>query len=247
MNLEGMVVLITGAARRVGRAVALELSGGGCDVAIHYRSSKDDAEALVETLRQFGRRAIAIQGDLTDSGQRSKIVEQTVETLGSLDILVNNASVFLTEQPDTIDDFDANLWEEMLRINLIAPAGLVHDAKPHLQARGVGRIINLCDIAADRPYPEHLAYCCAKAGLVALTKALARALAPSIIVNGVSPGIAVFPESYDDQRRESLVARVPLRRAGTPEDIAKAVRFLAESGDYMTGQIINVDGGRSCV
>lgn len=247
MNLEGMVVLITGAARRVGRAVALELAGGGCDVAIHYRSSKEDAEALVEIVRQFGRRAIAIQGDLTDSAQRSKIVAQTVEALGSLDVLVNNASVFLTEQPDTIDDFNANLWEEMLRINLIAPAGLVHDARPHLQARGVGRIINLCDIAADRPYPEHLAYCCAKAGLVALTKALARALAPSITVNGVSPGIALFPESYDDHRRESLVARVPLRRAGTPEDIAKAVRFLAESGDYMTGQIITVDGGRSCV
>ena len=247
MNLEGTAALVTGGARRVGRAISLELARAGCDIAIHYRTSEEEARTLVETVRRIGRHAVMVQGDLTDPTSWPGIVGKAVKSLGRLDILVNNASVFLTDRPDTIDDFDAGLWEEMLRVNLIAPAGLAHHARPYLQTHGTGRIINLCDIAADRPYPGHLAYGCTKSGLVSLTKALARALAPSITVNGISPGIALFPETYDDRHRESLIAQVPLKRAGTPDDIARAVRFLAETADYMTGQIINVDGGRSVV
>lgn len=247
MNLEGTAALVTGGARRVGRAISLELAQAGCDIAVHYGTSEKEARTLVETLRRQGRNAVMVQGNLADPSSWPAIVGKTVESLGRLDVLVNNASVFLTDRPDTIDDFDANLWEDMLRVNLIAPAGLAHHARPYLQTHGRGRIINLCDIAADRPYPEHLAYGCAKSGLVSLTKALARALAPSITVNGISPGIALFPESYENRLRESLIAQVPLKRAGTPNDIASAVRFLAETADYMTGQVINVDGGRSVV
>ncbi|MCH8149909.1 MAG: SDR family oxidoreductase [Planctomycetes bacterium] len=247
MNLKGKTALVTGGARRVGRAISLELAQAGCDIAVHYGTSEEDARTLVEAVRRNGRHAVMVQGDLAESSNWAGIVAESVHSLGRLDVLVNNASVFLTERPDTIDDFDAGLWEKMVRVNLTAPAGLAHHARPHLQAHGAGRIINICDIAADRPFPSHLAYGCTKSGLVSLTKALARALAPSITVNGISPGIALFPESYDTRRRESLIAEVPLRRAGTPEDVARAVRFLAESGDFVTGQILNVDGGRSVV
>lgn len=247
MNLKGKTALVTGGARRVGRAISLELAQAGCDIAVHYGTSEEDARTLVESVRSKGRHAVMVQGDLATPSNWAGIVAEAVHSLGRLDVLVNNASVFLTERPDTIDDFDAGLWEEMVRVNLTAPAGLVHYARPHLQAHGTGRIINICDIMADRPFPSHLAYGCTKSGLVSLTKALARALAPSITVNGISPGIAIFPESYDACRRESLIAQVPLRRAGTPEDVARAVRFLAETGDFVTGQILNVDGGRSVV
>jgi len=126
-------------------------------------------------------------------------------------------------------------------------AGLCHHARRYLDLHGTGKIVNLCDIHADRPYPDHLAYCVSKAGLAALTRGLARALAPSIQVNGVAPGIAVFPDEYTPEQREHLIAKVPLRRAGTPEDVAAAVHYLVESGDYVTGEIIRVDGGRSIV
>jgi pteridine reductase len=160
---------------------------------------------------------------------------------GRLDVLVNNASSFDALR---LKDFTVEAWERTMRVNLTAVAGLSHEAAPHLAASGHGCIINLCDIAADRPFREHLAYSCSKAGLVALTKALAVELAPGIRVNGVSPGIALFPEHYDNAMRERLAAQVPLKRPGTPEDVAHAVRYLV-SAAYVTGEILQVDGGRS--
>ena len=135
----------------------------------------------------------------------------------------------------------------MLRVNLTAPVALAYHAQKHLAARGRGRIVNLCDISAERPWSTHLAYCASKAGLVAATKALAKALAPRITVNGVAPGIAEFPDEYSERTRQDLIAQVPLRRAGTPEEVAQLVRFLVESGDYLTGEIIAIDGGRGIV
>jgi len=141
--------------------------------------------------------------------------------------------------------FDSAEWDRTMRVNAVAPAALAYYARPHLAADGCGRIINLCDISAERPWPHYLAYCASKAALVALTRGLARAFAPRITVNGVSPGIAVFPEEYPAALREKIVSRVPLAREGTPEEVARLVRFLAESGDYITGQIISIDGGRN--
>lgn len=245
--LTDSVALVTGGAKRVGRAIVLELANGGCDVAIHYWSSAAEAEALAAEVRAIGRRAVLVCGDLKDSGTWAPLVERTLEGLGRLDVLVNNASLFQTPTPDTVDGFDLAAWEEMLRVNLVAPMGLCHHARAALASRGRGCVVNLCDISAARPWPEHLAYCASKAGLVALTQGLARALAPKIRVNGVAPGIAVFPESFDADRRRRLTAQVPLAREGSPEDMARAVRFLVESADYVTGQILTVDGGRSLV
>lgn len=247
MSLDGRVALVTGAAKRVGRAIALELATAGCDVAVHFRQSEQEARVVIDEIRASGRRAVPIRADLADVAQWGTLVEQTVASLGRLDILINNASVFATSTPDTLEDFSVNLWHDMLQTNLIAPAGLCHHAAPHLKKSDQGKIINLCDISADRPWPTNLAYCSSKAGLVALTKALARALAPDVQVNGVAPGVAVFPEDYSEALRKQLVDRIPLQREGTPEEVAQLVRFLCEKGHYITGQIIPIDGGRSIV
>lgn len=247
MRLDKTVALVTGGAKRIGRAITKSLVEAGCHVAIHYRQSKAEAGDLAAWAKTQGRRALTVQGDLADPSDWPQIIQQTIDGLGRLDILVNNASEFLTGKPDTIEAFDPALWDRFLRINLTSVAGLCHHARRYLDSHGTGKIVNLCDIHADCPYPDRLAYCVSKAGLAALTRGLARALAPSIQVNGVAPGIAVFPDEYTLEQRERLIAKVPLRRAGTPEDVAAAVRYLVESGDYVTGEIIRVDGGRSIV
>lgn len=239
--------MVTGGAKRVGRAIVLELARGGCAVAVHYRNSEKEANDLVALVTEGGGNAMAVCGNLNVPSEWPGIVEACTKRLGRLDILVNNAALFLTPMLDNVDAFDATVWHEMLRTNLVAPMALAHHARCHLVAHGKGKIINLCDISADRPWPLHLAYCASKAGLVALTKGLAVALAPEIQVNGVAPGIAEFPDEYSGVLRDRLTSKVPLGRAGTPEEIARVVRFLAESGDYITGEIIRVDGGRSLV
>jgi pteridine reductase len=245
MKLTGLVALVTGGAKRVGRAIVLELADAGCAVAVHYHRSRAEAEALVEDLRDRDCRAATVHGDLHDPAGWADIITGSVEKLGRLDILINNAAVFLPDRTDGEDTFDLAGWESTLRTNAVAPAALCHYAAPHLRAGGRGRIVNLCDITTDRPCPDYLAYSLSKAALTTLTKGLARALAPEILVNGVAPGIAVFPEDWPIERRERLTAKVPLRRAGSPQEVADLVRFLLESGDYITGQIIPIDGGRS--
>lgn len=240
-----LAALVTGGAKRVGRTIALALARAGCDVAIHFHHSGDAARDTAEAVKSIGRRAATVQGDLADESTWPRIVEEAVAVLGSLDVLINNASVFPIDAEDTLGGFDASRWERIQRINLTAPTALCHYAESHLRRTGRGCIVNLCDIAAERPWPDHLSYCVSKASLVAVTKALARTLAPDVRVNGVAPGIAIFPEEYDAELRDRLLSRVPLGRAGTPEDIAKLVRYLVVEGDYITGQIIPCDGGRS--
>lgn len=244
-NLDGMVALVTGASRRVGRAIAVELAHAGADVAVHFRSGSQDARETINQIRSLRRQGIGVQADLTEESSWAYVVEQVRKGLGRLDILVNNASAFLTDKPDTVARFDPAHWEAMFRIHVLAPMGLVSHAEPLLSRSGRGSVINLCDISAERPWKNHLAYCTSKAGLVALTKGLAVALAPRVRVNGVSPGIAVFPREYDVALRKKLSQRVPLKRSGSPKEVAQLVRFLVESGDYITGQVIAIDGGRS--
>lgn len=242
MNLEGAVAIVTGAARRVGRAIALHLARRGCDIALHYHRSSDDAESLAGQIREIRRRCLLVQADLAKPESWSRIVDETVNGLGSLDILVNNASIFA---PMAGDGFDLAQWQHTMQVNLTAAAALCHHAAPHLRKTGNGKIVNITDIAAEKPWSHHIAYCASKAGLVNLTKALAKALAPDVQVNAVAPGIAIFPEDYDETTRARLIDKVPLKRAGTPEDIAAAVGFYCADGDYITGQVVAVDGGRS--
>ena len=242
METVGKVALVTGAARRVGRAIALELARAGCDVAVHCRLSDKDAAQLVDEIRDMGRRAVVVAGDLADPESPNRAVAQVVRDLDRLDVLVNNASVF---EMRPLEQADAAAWERILRINTIAPALLAQAAAPFMRQAGAGRIVNLIDILAERPIKRHGPYCASKAALAALTRSLALELAPEITVNGIAPGIAVFPENYDEDLRRRLTAKVPLKRTGSPEQIAALVRFLVTEGDYITGQIIAVDGGMS--
>ncbi|HSW45047.1 MAG TPA: SDR family oxidoreductase [Phycisphaerae bacterium] len=242
MDVPGAVVLVTGAGRRVGRAIALAMAQAGCDVAVHCHRSTKDAATVADQIRVMGRRAVVEIADLGEPDGPMRLVEQTVMDLGRLDILVNNASVFV-KMP--LDQADVAAWERILRVNTIAPALLARAAVPHMRRSGAGRIVNLIDILADRPIEAHGLYCASKAALAALTRSLALELAPEITVNGISPGIAVFPDDFDEALRQRLIDKVPLKRAGSPEQIAAVVRFLATEGDYITGQIIAVDGGMS--
>lgn len=242
MDVVGKVALVTGSARRVGRAIALTLAQAGCNLAVHYQTSEADAGRLVGEIEQLGRRATAVSGDLEEAATAQRVVNETVRSLGRLDILVNNAAVFARTP---LEEADVTIWERMLRINLVAPALLARAAAPHMRSAGAGRIVNLVDMMVDRPVKAYAPYSASKAALASLTRTLALELAPHITANAIAPGIAVFPDDYDAQRREGLVSRVPLRREGTPEEVAAVVRFLVVEGDYITGQIIHVDGGWS--
>ncbi len=240
MSTAARVALVTGAARRVGRDIALELARTGYDIAVHYRSSRADAESAADIIRRAGRRAELLQADLAGAASAVTLVDQCIAALGRLDVLVNNAAIFEKSDPAA---FDASAWQRTLNVNLTAPAALSHAAAARMTDGGA--IVNLADISAERPLAGYLAYCVSKAGVVALTRGLARALAPRVRVNAVAPGVAEWPPDYSDELKRSIIARVPMQRAGTPADVAAAVRFLAHDASYVTGVILPVDGGRS--
>ncbi len=241
MELRGRVALVTGAARRVGRALALRLAEAGCHVAGQYRRSKEAAADTAAACRARGVQAETFRADLSEPAAAARLVQSVLERFERLDVLVNNAAVF---EPMSVAEFDLEAWERALRVNLTAPMVLTHAARDALRRTG-GRVINLCDAAAGRPGPDHLAYVVSKGALETLTKALARALAPQVNVIGIAPGVAAWPEDFSQETRDRLAAKIPLRRAGTPEDIAAAVHFVLSEGDYITGAILPIDGGRS--
>jgi pteridine reductase len=243
MDLLDRVALVTGAGRRIGRAIALRLAEAGCRVAVHYGTSERDALAVVEQCRSFGVEAVALRADLVDAAATAELVRRVERHFGQLDVLVNNASEFA---PMSLDAFSVEAWDRTLRVNLTAPMALAHAASAALR-RARGRIVNLCDASTARPWPDHLAYMVSKGGLDTLTRVLARALAPEVNVVGIAVGVAAWPENFDQSLRDKLTARIPLRRAGSPEDIASAVLYVLRDGDYLTGAIIPIDGGRHVV
>jgi len=242
MANNGKAALITGSAKRVGRAVALELAKTGFDIAVHFKSSADDAKKVAREIEKLGRRAALVSCELADLGMINNIVSDTVEAFGRIDVLVNNASIF-AKTP--IDQIDLAQWDRIIRVNMVAPMILARKAAPHMQKIGGGTIINLTDSNAETPIRNYDLYCATKNALAGITKSLALELAPDITVNAVAPGIALFPEHYDDQLRAKLISKVPLKREGSAREVAGLIRFLATEGKYITGQVINIDGGRS--
>lgn len=240
---ERPVVLITGAARRVGATIARGLHAAGYDVALHCRHSRAELDALIgelETARAHS--TLALQADLAQLERLPELVEATLARFGRLDGLVNNASAF---HPTPLGTITAAQWDELFAANARAPLFLAQAAAAVLTARH-GAIVNLIDIYAERPLPQHSVYCMAKAALAMATRALAQELAPAVRVNGVAPGAVLWPEAgkaYAD--RQELIARTPLARSGTPQDVAGAVLWLLRDAPFVTGQIIRVDGGRS--
>lgn len=236
------IALITGAARRVGAVIARTLHAAGYDLALHYRHSQDEMDALVGELESArANSTLALQADLSDLPRIPSLIGQTLARFGRLDALVNNASAFY---PSALGTITAQQWNELFAANARAPLFLAQAAATHLkQARGA--IVNIVDIYAQRPLPQYAVYCMSKAALAMATLALAQELGPEVRVNGVAPGAVLWPENKDEADRELILARTPLQRAGTPEDVAGAVLWLLRDAGYVTGEIVRVDGGRS--
>jgi len=235
---EGQVALVTGGAKRIGRSIALRLAKDGADVAINYMSSKPEADALAAEIESMGRRALAVEGDVSQHGDVQKVFGTIEAKFGRLDILVNNAGVFFAAQ---FEELTEEQWDHILNANLKSQFLCAQAAAPIMKRQGRGRIINLSSLGGFLPWPAYTHYCVSKAGVIMLTRCLARALAPKILVNSVAPGTIQFPGEEPD---EDYIHRAPLERTGTGEDIAGAVAYLA-STDFVTGQVIIVDGGRA--
>jgi len=243
LSLTGKTALITGAAHRIGAQILRTLHAEGMNVALHYRSSAAAAQALGAELE--ARRAdsvLLLQADLQKVGDFPAILKLVCERFGGLDLLVNNASSFYATP---LGEASEAQWEDLIGSNLKAPFFLSQAAAPRLRERA-GSIVNLVDIYSERPLKGHPIYSAAKAGNAMLVKALARELGPAVRVNGVSPGAILWPEQgMTQEQRAQILERTALKRAGSPEDIARTVLFLVRDAPYITGQIIAVDGGRS--
>ena len=243
--MHGKTALITGGAKRVGAASARLLHEAGANLMIHYRSSATEARALQDELNAIRPDSVAlIQADLLDINGLPSLIHKTVATFGGLDVLLNNASSFYPTPVGTIAEKD---WIDLMGSNLKAPLFLSQAAAPELKKRR-GCIINITDIHAERPMKSYVVYSIAKAGLVGLTKSMARELAPEVRVNAVAPGPIMWPEddaNFDEVSRQRIISHTMLKRAGDPSDIALAVRFFAMDTHFVTGQILAVDGGRS--
>ncbi len=235
-------VLVTGAAQRLGAATARYLHGQGMDIIIHYHHSQVAAEALASDLSALRRDSTwTIMADLRDPDAPRRVITGALQCAGRLDALINNASVFY---PTSLEQVSPAEWDAMMNINLRAAFFLIREALPHLRATQ-GSVINIADIFADRPKRNHSIYSITKAGLVMLTKALAAELGPEIRVNAIAPGALLWPDAMEDHAKKSILARTALKREGEAIDIAKAIRYLILDADYVTGQVLTVDGGRN--
>lgn len=243
MSAERPVVLITGAARRVGAVIARRLHAAGYDLALHHRHAAAEATTLAAELQaQRADSVLLLQAELAEFDRLPELVAKTVGRYGRLDALVNNASAFY---PTPVGGVTPAQWDELFASNARAPFFLAQAAAPHLAASG-GAIVNLVDIYAERPLAKHPVYCMAKAALLMMTQSLAVELGPAVRVNAVAPGAVMWPEAgktYTDQQK--LIEATALKRAGAPDDVAEAVRWLLEDARYCTGQVIRVDGGRT--
>jgi NAD(P)-dependent dehydrogenase (short-subunit alcohol dehydrogenase family) len=233
------VALVTGAGRRLGAAIAAGLARAGYDIAVHHHASADGAEGTLGAVREAGRRGERFAADLRDPAAARALPGRVAETFGRLDVLVNCAAVMVRREFAAITPDD---WNDALALNLSAALFTAQGAAPHLR-RARGKIVNLADVAAFEVWPAYLPLNVSKAGVVMLTRGLARVLAPEVTVNAVAPGAVLPPEDWPAEARDHLVATTPLRRLGSPEDVVRAVLFLLDN-DYVTGVVLPVDGGR---
>ncbi|MES9936843.1 MAG: pteridine reductase [Sedimenticola sp.] len=241
--LSGKVALVTGAAHRIGATIVRTLHGAGMDVALHYRNSESAAQAIKTELEQTRSDSVLlVQADLHDTSALPGIISEIENWRGRLDLLVNNASSFY---PTPLEEAGEQAWDDLIGSNLKAPFFLAKAAAALLRANR-GCIVNLVDIHAERPLSGHPIYSMAKAGNAMMVKTLARELGPEVRVNGVAPGAILWPEEgLTDDAKETILSRTALKRPGDPDDIARTVLFLAREAEYITGQVIAVDGGRS--
>lgn len=242
MEMNNCRVLVTGGARRVGKAIVLSLLQAGCRVAVHYNRSRKEAESLKHEMESgFGGHVLLVQGDVRSRTDWERMQVRITNTWDGLDVLVHNAAIFGTSDILEADDDE---WREFMDVNLMSVVIGSQIFAPGMKQQGSGKIIAIGDVAGELIWPSYIPYAVSKAGVLALVSGLAQALAPEIQVNAVSPGPVLAPEEWSDEDARKIARELPLQRLGSPEDVADAVRFLIYSGDFITGQNIRVDGGR---
>ena len=239
MELAGRVALVTGAGQRVGRALAEALGGERMRVAVHYNASKSGAEETVEAIAALGGEARAFGADLREATACAALIEDVVRSFGTLDVLVNSAAIMVRTP---VGQVTAGVWDDIMALNLRAPFFCAQAAAAHMKVRG-GAIINIADLAGLEVWPAYIPHGVSKAGVIHLTRSLARALAPEIRVNGIAPGTVLLPEDWSEEDAERLKRTTPLARHGAPDDVVGAMLYLLRA-DYVTGDTIVVDGGR---
>jgi pteridine reductase len=240
MDLNGKVALVTGAGRRIGRAIALELAAHGTTVAVHYRTSHNEADAVVAEIAATDRIARTFRANLERVAEIEKMVADVLAAFGRIDVLVNSASIFNRTPLEEVTEHD---WDSNLDTNLKAPFFLGKFAGAAMRKQGAGKIVNIGDWAGIRPYKDYLPYSVSKSGLIGLTQALAKALAPEVQVNCIALGLVMPPEEYTPDEVARLVNRTLTKKMGSPEDVARAVIFFCET-DFATGAILPLEGGR---
>jgi pteridine reductase len=239
MDLRNKVALVTGAGHRVGRAIAVALGARGMRVAVHYNAAADGARETVRQIEAAGGSAQAFSGDVTDPSRASDLIADVVDAFGALDVLVNSAAVMVRTP---FGEVTPEQWDSIMALNVRAPFFLAQAAARHLRdAKGV--IVNIADLAAFETWPAYLPHGLSKAGVVYLTRSLARVLAPDVRVGGIAPGAVLLPDDWSGEAAAHLRATTPLAREGSPEDVTRTVLFILDS-DYLTGETIIVDGGR---
>ena len=240
MELRGRVALVTGAGRRLGRAMAAALADRGMALAIHHHASSAGANELREEIVAGGGRAACFEADLTDAHAAGALAARVVGEFGRLDVLVNSAAVMYRL---SFEETTAEQWDLVHNLNLRAVFFCTQGAAPPLRAAR-GKVVNMADLAGLEPWPGFAAHSVSKAGVVMLTKVLALSLAPEVTVNAIAPGAVLVPDEYDAEERDRLARAAPLRRLGSPSDVVSALLYLLEGGDFVTGEVLVVDGGR---
>jgi len=239
MDLHERVALVTGGAHRLGRAIAIGLGQAGANVVVHYNRSADQARLVVQELELFGVQATAVGGDLSRVSEVERVVDTAVARWGRLDVLVNNAGIWGKTPIGTVTE---QRWNELIDTNLRSAFFAAQRAAPALRTAG-GSVVNIADVGALRPWLNHTPYLISKGGIITLTEALAKDLAPHVRVNAVAPGPVLLPDDWTPEQAERATRNVPLKRLGRPEDVAQAVLYLARA-EYVTGVVLPVDGGQ---
>ena len=241
MNLSEKVVLVTGGAVRLGRAICLELAEAGAKIFCHYHSSGNAALSLKQKISANGGSIHIFKCDLSEAKAPQNIINEVIRVFGRIDVLINNAAVFYKTPLGSVTEKD---WDAFTNLNLKSAFFIAQESGRHMLKQKTGKIINISDAAAVSPFPAFIPYSISKAGIIAMTIGLAKALAPHIQVNCINPGTVMLPENMSEEDKSYALDQTLLKREGCAEDVAKSVRFLLEGSDYITGAILPVDGGR---
>lgn len=241
MNLTGKTVLVTGGAKRVGKAIVRAFATRGCKLVVHYHTSHADAEQTVQELLAAGHETMAVQADITQETEVARMVEAVITRFGRIDVLVNNAAVFFRTPIDTLSVED---WQQIIEVNLTGTFLCAQQIGLRMRDWGWGHIINIADVAGQRPWADYIPYSVSKACVITLTQGLALELAPQVMVNAIIPGPILFQDDTPEPVRQREIEKTLVKRAGTPEEVAELVVFVAES-DYSTGGLFHIDGGRA--